>query len=65
MELKIDNHYDALVLALKLCLSAYTVEQSQKALADAELLADNLSEIEVERAKKDAEAAFKKDCIFF
>ena len=65
MNEKIDNDYDALVLALKLSLSAHTVEQSQRALVDAQLFADNLSEIEVERAKKEAEAAFKADCIFF
>ena len=61
MNVKIDNDYDALVLALKLAISAPTEEQSQRALADAQLFADNLSEIEVERAKKDAEAALEGD----
>ena len=61
MNEKIDNDYDALVLALKLSISAPTEEQSQRALADAQLFADNLSEIEVERAKKEAEAALEGD----
>lgn len=61
MNVKIDNDYDALVLALKLAISAPTEEQAQRALADAQLFADNLSEIEVERAKKDAEAALEGD----
>jgi len=56
-----NNHYEALVLALKLSISAPTEEQSQRALADAQLFADNLSEIEVERAKKEAEAALEGD----
>lgn len=61
MNEKINNHYEALVLALKLSISAPTEEQSQRALADAQLFADNLSEIEVERAKKEAEAALEGD----
>ena len=61
MNEKINNHYGALVLALKLSISAPTEEQSQRALADAQLFADNLSEIEVERAKKEAEAALEGD----
>lgn len=48
------NHYEALVLALKLSISAPTEEQSKRALADAELFAANLTELEVERAKKEA-----------
>ena len=56
-----NNHYEALVLALKLAVEADTEEQSQRALADAQLFADNLSEIEVERAKKEAEAALEGD----
>tara|TARA_B100000700_G_C14933522_1_gene803093 strand:- start:261 stop:452 length:192 start_codon:yes stop_codon:yes gene_type:complete len=59
MEVKIDNLYDALVLALKLAISAPTEEQSQRALADAQLFAGNLSEIEVNRAKKEAQAALE------
>ena len=61
MNEKINNHYEALVLALKLSISAPTEEQSQRALADAQLFADNLSEIEVERAKKEAESALEGD----
>ena len=53
------NIYDALVLALKLAISAPTEEQSQRALAVAELFAGNLSEIEVNRAKKEAQEALE------
>ncbi|HBA57506.1 MAG TPA: hypothetical protein DCZ37_06540 [Alteromonas macleodii] len=49
-----NNHYEALVLALKLSISAPTEEKSKRALADAELFAANLTELEVERAKKEA-----------
>ena len=59
MEVKIDNLYDALVLALKLAISAPTEEQSQRAFTHAQSFADNLSEIEVERAKKEAQAALE------
>ena len=59
MEVKIDNLYDALVLALKLAISAPTEEQAQRAIKDAQLFADKLSEIEVERAKKEAQAALE------
>ncbi len=55
----IDNFYDALVLALKLAISAPTEEQAQRAIKDAQLFADNLSEIEVERAKKEAQAVLE------
>ena len=47
----IDNFYDALVLALKLAISAPTEEQAKRAIKDAQSFAENLSEIEVERAK--------------
>lgn len=57
MSEQINSHYEALVLALKLAISAPTEEQSKRALADAELFAANLTEIEVERAKKEAEAS--------
>jgi len=55
----IDNFYNALVLALKLAISAPTEEQAQRAIKDAQLFADNLSEIEVERAKKEAQAVLE------
>ena len=59
MEVKIDNLYDALVLALKLAISAPSEEQAQRAIIHAQSFADNLSEIEVERAKKEAQAALE------
>ena len=55
----IDNFYDALVLALKLAISAPTEEQAQRAITHAQSFADNLSEIEVERAKKEAQAVLE------
>ena len=51
--------YDALVLALKLAISAPTEEQAKRAITHAQSFADNLSEIEVERAKKEAQAALE------
>ena len=59
MEVKIDNLYDALVLALKLAISAPSEEQAQRAIIHAQSFADNLSEIEVERAKKEAQAVLE------
>ena len=49
------NNYEALVLALRLAIDAPTEEQAQRAVAMAEDLASNLSELEVERAKKEAQ----------
>ena len=51
--------YDALVLALKLAISAPTEEQAKRAITHAQSFADNLSEIEVERAKKEAQEALE------
>ena len=48
------NDYEALVLALTLSITAPTEEKSKQCVAMAEELAMNLSEIEVERAKRDA-----------
>ena len=46
--------YDALVLALTLSITAPTEEKSKQCVSMAEKLAANLSEIEVERAKREA-----------
>ena len=53
------NIYDALVLALKLAISAPSEEQAERAIIHAQSFADNLSEIEVERAKKEAQAVLE------
>ena len=48
------TNYDALVLALRLAVSASTDEKAQECVAMAEELAATLSEFEVERAKREA-----------
>lgn len=54
------NDYEALVLALTLSVTAANDEKSQKALTMAEGFAAKLSELEVERAKREAEKAVEK-----
>ena len=49
------NNYEALVLALRLAIDAPTEEQAQRAVQMAEDLASSLSELEVERAKKEVQ----------
>ena len=49
------NNYEAFVLALRLAIDAPTEEQAQRAVAMAEDLAPSLSELEFERAKKEAQ----------
>ena len=49
------NNYEALVLALRLAIDAPTEEQAQRTVAMAEDLASSLSELEVERAKKEVQ----------
>ena len=49
------NDYEALVLALKLSITADTDEQFNRALAMAESFAVKLTDIEVARAKKEVE----------
>ena len=51
------NHYEALVLALKLSITADTDEQFNRALEMAEGFAAKLTDIEVARAKKEAAEA--------
>ena len=54
--MKINNDYEALVSALKLAVSAPTEEKSNQALQLAHSFASKLSEVEIERAKKEAES---------
>lgn len=49
------NDYEALVLALKLSITADTDEQFNRALQMAESFAVKLTDIEVARAKKEVE----------
>ena len=49
------NDYEALVLALKLSITADTDEQFNRALQMAESFAAKLTDIEVARAKKEVE----------
>ena len=49
------NDYEALVLALKLGITADTDEQFNRALQMAESFAAKLTDIEVARAKKEVE----------
>jgi len=51
------NDYEALVLALRLSITADTDEQFNRALEMAESFAAKLTDIEVARAKKEAEEA--------
>ena len=48
------NHFDALVLALQLALTATDGDKVQECIKHAEQLAQGLSEIDVERAKRQA-----------
>ena len=49
------NSYEALVLALELAVTAPTEAKSKDALSIAESIAQSMTEIEVMRAKKEAE----------
>ena len=48
------NDYEALVLALTLAIGMPDEDKASSALETAEMLMGNLSELEVERAKKQA-----------
>ncbi len=48
------NDYEALVLALRLAVTAPTDEKSKECSSMAEGFASKLSELEVERAKREA-----------
>lgn len=58
---QIDNNYDALVMALRLALSAPSNEKSQQAVDIANMLAASLSDAEVEAAKQEALASEGRD----
>ena len=47
------NNQEALVLALKLSITAPTEQKSKQAVELAESIANNMTEIEVARAKKE------------
>lgn len=49
------SNHEALVLALELAVAAPTEEKSSQALAMAESIAEGMTEIEIMRAKKEAE----------
>jgi hypothetical protein len=50
----IDNNFDALVMALKLAIDAPSDEKAKEVSDMAEQIASGMSEIEVERAKREA-----------
>jgi hypothetical protein len=50
----IDNNFDALVMALKLAIDAPSDEKAKEVSDMAEQIAAGMSEIEVERAKREA-----------
>ena len=52
---KPESPFDALVTALELAVTAPTEEKAQQCVEIAEQIAANLSEIEVERAKREVE----------
>ena len=54
---KVTNDYEALVMALRLAITAQTDDDAQKAVDLAIGFAANLSEIEVARAKAEAGAS--------
>ena len=59
MTKKPTNDYEALVLALELAVTADTEEKSDNVVAMAESLASKLTELEVARAKRQAENNIK------
>ena len=54
VDMTIENDYDALVMALRLAITAPTDDDAQKAVDLAIGFAANLSEFDVARAKKEA-----------
>ena len=57
---KPESQFDALVTALELAVTARTEEKAQQCVEIAENLATGLSEIDVERAKKQAEQSLEE-----
>ena len=55
LKMKISNDYDALVMALTLAITAPNDEKAAQCVEMAENIASSLSELEVERAKKEAQ----------
>jgi len=55
------NNQEALVLALKLSIIAPTEEKSKQATLLAESIANNMTEIEVARAKKECMTQIEKE----
>ena len=53
--MKLSNNYDALVSALTLAITAPTDEKAAQCIEIAEQMATGMSEIEVSRAKREAE----------
>tara|TARA_R110002033_G_scaffold15382_1_gene43694 strand:- start:3344 stop:3529 length:186 start_codon:yes stop_codon:yes gene_type:complete len=53
--MKISNDYDALVMALTLAITAPNDQKAAHCVEMAENIASGLSELEVERAKKEAQ----------
>ena len=61
MKAKPKNDYEALVLALRLAVTAPTEEKSKQCLAMAEEFASKLNDLEVARAKREAEKSLDKE----
>jgi len=59
--MKPSNEHDALVLALKLAITAPDDAKATQCVEMAEQIAANMSEIEVERAKKQASKEASND----
>lgn len=53
--MKISNDYDALVMALTLAITAPNEDKAAQCVEMAENIASGMSELEVERAKKEAQ----------
>ena len=61
MKTKPKNDYEALLLALRLAVTAPTEEKSKQCLAMAEEFASKLNDLEVARAKREAEKSLDKE----
>jgi hypothetical protein len=57
--MKIDNDFDALVMALRLAITAPDDDKAKEVIEYAELIAAGMSETEVARAKKASLAALE------
>ena len=61
MKTKPKNDYEALVIALRLAVTAPSEEKSKQCLAMAEEFASKLNDLEVARAKREAEKSLDKE----